>query len=109
MVPLMSSHSPYCRGSAASDSTSAAPSCKLSITAFAGDLCPLARTNDHAKAVLTHRDTPGHPAKATRNAQVTAVEVKEQAKSLLIKASAGARTRYQISGSGSLLGLANHS
>src|SRR6266496_1188333 len=70
---------PGASDSAASDSTSAAPSCKLSITAFAGDLCPLARTNDHAKAVLTHRDTPGHPAKATRNAQVTAVEVKEQA------------------------------
>jgi len=47
------------------DSTAAGPapasSGKLSITAFVRDLCPLARTNDHAEAVITHRDTPGSP------------------------------------------------
>jgi hypothetical protein len=26
-------------------------------------MSPLARTNDHAEAALTHRDTPGKPAK----------------------------------------------
>ena len=45
------------------DSTASGPvaasSGKLSITAFVRDLRPLARTNDHAKAVLTHLDTPG--------------------------------------------------
>src|SRR6266498_2727671 len=45
MVPLMSSHSRRNHGSTASDSTSAAPSCKLSITAFAGQRSP-------AKAVM---------------------------------------------------------
>src|ERR1019366_631542 len=47
------------------DSTASGPapasSGKLSITAFAGDHCPLARTHDHAEAVLTHRDTPDRP------------------------------------------------
>jgi hypothetical protein len=38
-----------------------------------------ARTHDHAKAVLTHPDTPGTLAEGTRKAQVTAAEVKEQA------------------------------
>jgi hypothetical protein len=26
-------------------------------------MCPLARTDDHAEAALTHRDTPGKPTK----------------------------------------------
>ena len=39
-------------------------SSKLSITAFVAIICPLARTHDHAKAVFTHRDTPGKPAKS---------------------------------------------
>jgi Luciferase-like monooxygenase len=56
-----------------------ASSGKLSITAFVGDLCPLARTNDHAEAVLTHRDAPGPPGKGPRTAQVPAGLVREQA------------------------------
>jgi hypothetical protein len=51
------------RDSTASNSTSAAPSCKLSITAFAGDHASLARTHDYAEAVLTHPDTLGPPSR----------------------------------------------
>ena len=52
---------------------------KLSITAFAGDLCPLARTNDHAEAVLTHSDTPDRPIQDPQNTQASAGQVKRQA------------------------------
>ena len=51
----------------------------LSITAFVRDRCPLARTHDHAEAVLTHRDKPRPPAEDPRTAQVPAGQVKEQA------------------------------
>lgn len=51
------------RDSTVRDSTSAARSSKLFITAFVVIMCPLARTNDHAEAALTHRDTPDKPAK----------------------------------------------
>jgi hypothetical protein len=34
--------------------------------AFAADLRPLARTSDHAEAVLTHSDTPGRPGQDPR-------------------------------------------
>src|SRR5213075_788590 len=68
------------------DSTATGPapasSGKLSITAFAGDHDSLARTHDHAEAVLTHRDTPGTPAQDPRRAQTSAGQVKEQAKSV---------------------------
>jgi hypothetical protein len=37
------------------------------------------RTNDHAKAVLTHHDTPGTPAQDPRKAQASAAQLKEQA------------------------------
>jgi hypothetical protein len=33
----------------------------LFITAFVVIMCPLARTDDHAEAALTHHDTPGKP------------------------------------------------
>ncbi len=46
------------RDSTARDSTSAACSSKLSITAFAAIMGSLASTHDHADAVLTRRDTP---------------------------------------------------
>jgi len=46
----------------------------LSITAFVVIMGSSARTNDHAKAVLTHPDTPGTLTEGTRKAQVTAVE-----------------------------------
>jgi hypothetical protein len=45
----------------------------------------LARTHDHAEAVLTHHDTPGTPVQDPQNASASARQVKEQAKSLLIK------------------------
>jgi hypothetical protein len=35
-----------------------------------------------AEAVLTHRDTPGTPAQDPQNAQASATQVKEQAKSV---------------------------
>jgi hypothetical protein len=31
-------------------------------------MCPLARTNDHAEAALTHSDTPGTPAQDPQTA-----------------------------------------
>jgi hypothetical protein len=46
----------------------------------------LARTHDHAEAALTHHDTPGTPIQDRQNAQASTGQVKEQAKSLLIKA-----------------------
>src|SRR5215469_16591547 len=72
------------RRNPASTATGPAPasSGKLSITAFAGDHASLARTHDHAKAVFTHPTRREHLAEGARNAQVTAEQVKEQAKSL---------------------------
>jgi hypothetical protein len=40
---------------------------------------PSARTHDHAKAVLTHRDTPGAPIQDPQSAPASARQVKEQA------------------------------
>jgi hypothetical protein len=48
-------------------------------------MCPLARTNDHAEAALIRGDTPGTPAQDQQTAQASAGQVKEQAKSLLVK------------------------
>jgi hypothetical protein len=52
------------RDSTVRDSTSAACSSKLFITAFVVIMRPLARTNDHAEATLTHRDTPDKSVKS---------------------------------------------
>jgi hypothetical protein len=57
-----------------------ASSGKLFITAFVCDHASLARTHDHAKAVLTHRDTPGTPVQDPRTARIPAGQVKEQDK-----------------------------
>jgi DNA-directed RNA polymerase specialized sigma24 family protein len=46
----------------------------------------LARTHDHAEAVLTHRDTPGTAAQDPRSAQASAGQVKEQAEGYLWRA-----------------------
>src|ERR1017187_6153023 len=66
------------------DSTASGPapasSGKLSITAFAGDHCPLARTHDHAEAALMRRDTPGTPDQDPQNSRTSATQVKRQAK-----------------------------
>ena len=40
----------------------------------------LARTHDHAEAVLTHRDTPGTPTQDPRRTRTSARQVKRQAK-----------------------------
>ncbi len=65
------------------DSTASGPalasSGKLSITAFVCDLCPLARTNDHAEAALTRHDTPGTPVQDPQTGQASARQVKRQA------------------------------
>src|SRR5689334_22857459 len=71
------------RDSKARDSTSGACSSKLSITAFVVVMCPLARTNDHAKAALTPGDTPGTAAQDPQTAQASAWQVKRQARGLL--------------------------
>jgi hypothetical protein len=43
----------------------------------------LARTHDHAEAVLTHATRRDHPAEGRPDAQVSAGQVKEQAERLL--------------------------
>ena len=57
-----------------------ASSGKLSMTAFVHDHGSLARTHDHAEAVLAHHDTPGTPAQDPRRARTSAGRVKQQAK-----------------------------
>ena len=42
-------------------------------------MCPLARTNDHAGAVLMRSDTPGTPIQDPQSTRASAGQVKEQA------------------------------
>ena len=57
------------------DSTAVGPppasSGELSITAFVRELCPLARTDDHAKTVLTHHDTPDTGSRSANSPDVS--------------------------------------
>jgi hypothetical protein len=70
----------------------------------------LARTHDHAEAVLTHPDTPGPPGTRPLNTQVPAGLVKRQAKAITcpgdLKAVEGTKMRCQLEASnGSKIGL----